>query len=304
MTADLSSFSRRIKDPRLQLARPSSGGDEASRFSDNTESDVGFANADEPVHSSWKIANYHNNNNNVPPDTVSDPRSQQQQAAAVEAPLPQAPSLPSRPVSRSFAVFAQDDLALGSMTANGASMGNFVDNSSNVNMTNMARQPPSPAAQHAVPQVNGGGPVGNNMMAGLPMNAGHQMDLNNLYEMVIEFSDVLKHNREMTRGIVASAEEIMVRFVPSLQSANEPLLIASFSDVPLPKVPVPISSRLEARFLVSLPPFCRHPLPMTILTGQYSCPHCRARACLGQRTTHRGNTKARASREHKTDRRF
>lgn len=209
-----------------------------------------FPNADEPVHSSWKFDN-HNNNNNALSDTVSDQRSQQQQAAAVE----QAPSLPSRPVSRSFAVFAQDDLALGSMTANGASMGNFVDNSSNVNMANMARQPQSPAAQHAVPQVNGGGPVGNNMMAGLPMNAGHQMDLNNLYEMVIEFSDVLKHNREMTRGIVSSAEEIMVRFVPSFQSANEPLLIANLSDVPLPKVPVPISSRLEARFLVSLPPF-------------------------------------------------
>jgi hypothetical protein len=190
------------------------------------------------------------------------------------------------------------------MTANGASMGNFVENSPNVNMANMARQPQSPAAQHAVPQVNGGGAVGNNMMAGLPMNAGHQMDLNNLYEMVIEFSDVLKHNREMTRGIVASAEELMVRFVRSSKSVNETLLIISFSDVPLPKVPVPISSRLEAKFLVSLPPFCRYPLPITILMGRYSCPHCRARACLSQRTTHRGNSKARTSREHKTDRRF
>ncbi|CRG89700.1 hypothetical protein PISL3812_06739 [Talaromyces islandicus] len=178
------------------------------------------APSSQPVQTSPSIAagnsfltpNDNSKNNNALSDTVSDQRRQQQQAAAVEAPLPQqAPSLPSRPVSRSFAVFAQDDLALGSMAANGVSMGNFVDNSSNVNMTNMARQPPSPAAQHAVPQANGGGPVGNNMMAGLPMNAGHQMDLNNLYEMVIEFSDVLKHNREMTRGIVASAEELMRR---------------------------------------------------------------------------------------------
>lgn len=107
-------------------------------------------------------------------------------------------------------------------------MGNFMDNSPNVmNMANMSRQSMSPSPQ----QINGGGGgvengnggssnggVGgpgaalgnNNMMNGLPMNAGHQMDLNNLYDMVVEFSDILKNNREMTRGIVASAEEIMV----------------------------------------------------------------------------------------------
>ncbi|KAH8698438.1 kinetochore complex Fta4 of Sim4 subunit, or CENP-50-domain-containing protein [Talaromyces proteolyticus] len=139
-------------------------------------------------------------------NTVSDQRSQHEQAEAV-----QAASLPSRPVSRSFAVFAQDDLALESMTTNGTAMGSFMDNSPNVNMANMARQSPSPVPQHGVPQVNGGGAVGSSMMAGLPMNAGHQMDLNNLYEMVVEFSDIIKHNREMTRGIVASAEEIMRR---------------------------------------------------------------------------------------------
>lgn len=108
-----------------------------------------------------------------------------------------------------------------------AAMGNFMDNSPNVmNMANMSRQSMSPSPQ----QMNGGGGVGNgnggssnggvgpgaalgnnNMMNGLPMNAGHQMDLNNLYDMVVEFSDILKNNREMTRGIVASAEEIMVR---------------------------------------------------------------------------------------------
>lgn len=111
---------------------------------------------------------------------------------------------------------------------NVAAMGNFMDNSPNVmNMANMSRQSMSPSPQ----QINGGGGgvengnggssnggVGgpgaalgnNNMMNGLPMNAGHQMDLNNLYDMVVEFSDILKNNREMTRGIVASAEEIMV----------------------------------------------------------------------------------------------
>lgn len=100
-----------------------------------------------------------------------------------------------------------------------------MDNSPNVvNMANMSRQSMSPSPS----QMNGSGGggsgggggaggggngMGNNnnlMMNGLPMNAGHQMDLNNLYDMVVEFSDILKNNREMTRGIVQSAEEIMV----------------------------------------------------------------------------------------------
>jgi hypothetical protein len=37
------------------------------------------------------------------------------------------------------------------------------------------------------------------------------MDLNHLYSMVIELSEVLKNNREMTRGIINGAEELMVR---------------------------------------------------------------------------------------------
>lgn len=121
-------------------------------------------------------------------------------------------------------------------------MGSFIDNSPNmVNMANMSRQSPSPSPppQHGTPQVNGGGggPVGNNMMMnGLPMNAGHQMDLNNLYDMVVEFSDILKHNREMTRGIVASAEEIMRRSnnegsSPDIQQVSEEFSAARIAEL-------------------------------------------------------------------------
>lgn len=35
------------------------------------------------------------------------------------------------------------------------------------------------------------------------------MDLHHLYEMVLELSEVLKNNREVTKSIVSSAEEIM-----------------------------------------------------------------------------------------------
>jgi hypothetical protein len=71
------------------------------------------------------------------------------------------------------------------------------------------RQTPSPALSHAssTTQIGGGGMGG---MGGMPMNAGHQMDLHHLYEMVVELSDVLKNNRDVTKNIVANAEEIMV----------------------------------------------------------------------------------------------
>jgi hypothetical protein len=102
-----------------------------------------------------------------------------------------------------------DNFPRGIMSSNGA-MPAFIDNSPNsATMANMSRQTPSPSPQHGIAQVNGGGGIAG-MAAGLPMNAGHQMDLNNLYEMVVELSDVLKHNREMTRGIINSAEDIMV----------------------------------------------------------------------------------------------
>ncbi|KAJ5633895.1 hypothetical protein N7528_001737 [Penicillium herquei] len=75
------------------------------------------------------------------------------------------------------------------------------------NMGNVSRPSMSPALSHPVNQVNGGGMAV--MNGNGPMNAGHQMDLHHLYDMVLELSDVLKNNREVTKNIVASAEEIM-----------------------------------------------------------------------------------------------
>jgi hypothetical protein len=72
----------------------------------------------------------------------------------------------------------------------------------------MSRQSMSPALSHPTAQVNGGG-MGAALGSGMPMNAGHQMDLHHLYDMVLELADVLKNNREVTKNIVTSAEEIM-----------------------------------------------------------------------------------------------
>ncbi|KAJ6145751.1 hypothetical protein N7470_009646 [Penicillium chermesinum] len=56
-------------------------------------------------------------------------------------------------------------------------------------------------------QTNGAGMAA--MNGAMPLNAGHQMDLHHLYDMVLELSEVLKNNREVTKNIVTSAEEIM-----------------------------------------------------------------------------------------------
>lgn len=90
---------------------------------------------------------------------------------------------------------------------------NFLDNSNNNPPSmNMSRQgTPSSSGQQ---QVNGASALpGMGMGMNMPMNAGHQMDVNNLYEMVLELSDVLKNNRDMTKGIINSAEEIMVSVI-------------------------------------------------------------------------------------------
>jgi len=97
-----------------------------------------------------------------------------------------------------------------SMTANGG----YMDNSPNPAVGPMGgrqSQTPSPGPQHGMGQANGVS-GGSSVLPNAATNAGHQMDLHHLYEMVVELGEVLKHNREMTRGIVKSAEEIMVSF--------------------------------------------------------------------------------------------
>ncbi|KAJ5166987.1 uncharacterized protein N7482_005768 [Penicillium canariense] len=117
--------------------------------------------------------------------------------------------------------FALADMSMNT-SASGMAGGNnpgsgmfpgYADNSPTPNMGSMPRQSLTPAIPHPSPQLNGGGAgatgLGAAMNATMPMNAGHQMDLHHLYEMVLELSEVLKNNREVTKSIVSSAEEIM-----------------------------------------------------------------------------------------------
>ncbi|KAL4935365.1 hypothetical protein BDV06DRAFT_207156 [Aspergillus oleicola] len=108
---------------------------------------------------------------------------------------------------------------------------------SNLQMQSTPRQAiPSPIATPPPPppQVNGGGMSG--MNGGVPMNAGHQMDLRHLLDMVLELSDVLKSNRDTTKSIVSSAEEIMKRSAsegtsPSIQQVNGELTNARIAEL-------------------------------------------------------------------------
>ncbi|MCJ1462614.1 hypothetical protein MMC07_001216 [Pseudocyphellaria aurata] len=109
----------------------------------------------------------------------------------------------------------------------------------NNNLGGVPRLAPSPISQqpqHPVNNSNGNGAAMNGMNVGMPMNAGQQMDVNMLYQKVVELSEVLKENREKTQGIVSGAEELATRAAanganPSLQEANAEITAARIADL-------------------------------------------------------------------------
>ena len=83
----------------------------------------------------------------------------------------------------------------------------FLDTSGGNNVGSSPRSSPSPTAQHAANQVNGNGI---HSYGATPLPAGHESDLQYLYQGFLALSEQLKQNRELTNGIVRSAEEVMV----------------------------------------------------------------------------------------------
>ena len=82
-------------------------------------------------------------------------------------------------------------------------------------MSAIPRLPPSPInhspQQHQTNGANGAGMNGmNGLNMGMTMNAGHQMDVNLMYQKIVELSELLKENREKTQGIIAGAEQLTV----------------------------------------------------------------------------------------------
>ena len=81
------------------------------------------------------------------------------------------------------------------------------------------RNAPSPGLQAQAQQANGvngmngqgnGGPGGVNGQQFGPMPAGHQLDLNHLWQQVQELSEVLGRNREQTDYVIRRAAEVRV----------------------------------------------------------------------------------------------
>ncbi|KAG8526733.1 uncharacterized protein KY384_008162 [Bacidia gigantensis] len=107
----------------------------------------------------------------------------------------------------------------------------FLDSSNSPVPNSATRLAPSPMNQQQPSNhINGNGASIN----GMPMSAGQQMDVNLLYQKVLELSDLLRENREKTSGIVAGAEELAVctraaanGASPSLQEANAEVASAS-----------------------------------------------------------------------------
>ena len=115
--------------------------------------------------------------------------------------------------------------------------GNPNGNHANNNPPNIPRLAPSPfrdreQAAHTQQQqsqqssqVNGSAPMtgalnglgGPGAGPGLPMSAGQQMDVNMLYQRVLELSEVLRENRARTGGIIQGAEELSTRAVTQQQ---------------------------------------------------------------------------------------
>ncbi|KAI9374966.1 hypothetical protein BJX61DRAFT_216285 [Aspergillus egyptiacus] len=132
------------------------------------------------------------------------------------------------------------DAATMSLNSSGSNSGsgmfsNYADSpaAGSPNLSGVPRQPIASPVPNA-PPVNGAGMAG--MNGGVPMNAGHQMDLRHLFDMVVELSEVLKSNRETTKSIVSSAEEIMKRGAsegasPSIQQVNGELSNARITEL-------------------------------------------------------------------------
>ncbi|KAM5472345.1 hypothetical protein MauCBS54593_002936 [Microsporum audouinii] len=162
-----------------------------------------------------------------PPIPGSEPKEEDEDFSAINAAI----AAFSMSVSQGNPSIANNTTAPSSSTSGPSTAGLFTNFFESSNSNNTAGNPPAMSAPRhsnsapASPAMHNGTPAMPAMNAAFPMNAGHQMDLNHLYAMVNELSEVLKNNRDLTSGIIKSAEDIARRAAaegttPSLQEAN------------------------------------------------------------------------------------
>ncbi|KAL9121061.1 MAG: hypothetical protein Q9187_002389 [Circinaria calcarea] len=88
---------------------------------------------------------------------------------------------------------------------------NEMSTNQNLSNGNAQRQAPTAMSQQQVNNngtTNGVGGAMNGMGVVIPTPAGQQMDVNLVFQKLVELSEVLKDNREKTQGIIAGAEEL------------------------------------------------------------------------------------------------
>lgn len=100
----------------------------------------------------------------------------------------------------------------------------YIDSPNNNVMANsIPRQPPSPGPGH---QPNGSGSMPN-LVNGL-LSGGHQTDMNHLWQLVQQLSDVLAENRSQTANIMNNVQQIQAR---TAQEGSPPTVAQVNGDV-------------------------------------------------------------------------
>ncbi|KAL0254575.1 hypothetical protein SLS55_010053 [Diplodia seriata] len=106
-------------------------------------------------------------------------------------------------------------------------MSNAYIDATNGMANSLPRQPPAPGSGHQ-PNGSGGMP---NLVNGL-LSGGHQTDMNHLWQVVQQLSDVLQENRSQTANIMNSVQQIQARAAqegtsPTIAQVNGDLAAAT-----------------------------------------------------------------------------
>ena len=157
--------------------------------------------------------------------------------------------------------------------------GNVNNNNNLGSVARLAPPPISQQPQHQMNNNNGNGAGMNGMSVAMPMNAGQQMDVNMLYQKVVELSEVLKENREKTQGIVSGAEELAVSACTRDEFRMYWLNMGISRLAQLPMEPLRRFKKLMRRLLVR-PSSCPKP---TLMLISISCQNSRPGTPAGSR---------------------
>jgi len=170
----------------------------------------------EPYQDYYQDGDFSFDGRQEPPNRAANQRSKRRSHRHLPSRFP--PPASSIPTINAALGLDHDGNGIMSLNASNGQFPSFLENQSG-NAAGMGggmgmqqRQAPSPSMSQTQGLNNGNG-VGNGgigMGMGMPVMAGMQMDVNMVYQRLLDLSEVLRENRERTQGIVAGAEELAV----------------------------------------------------------------------------------------------